>query len=194
MYTQLTSRLIAQFRTIRETLDSEVDAASKGAIESFDLESFCQNYGLSCRSALNRFKVGVPATVLHGDSALTGHGSSSSSSAHASDSAAASKPSDLVVFHCVQHFITCMDCLKLSMRAVDELHPPMSDLMDSLNKCTYMAHDHTCKATVRQWLITLSQMKASQEINDDQARQMAFELDAAYNAFHKYLQQNGQPQ
>jgi ESCRT-I complex subunit VPS28 len=40
----------------------------------------------------------------------------------------------VLVAETVQHFITAMDSIKLEQRAVDELHPLISDLMNSLTR------------------------------------------------------------
>lgn len=160
-YTGACKKLIAQYKTIKETLGDEVP----------DIYAFMNQYSMDCAAAANRFKIGVPATIYHGGQ-QTGE----------------EKKAELSVFHCVQHFITTMDSLKLDMKAVDELHPNMSDLMDSLNKVTTLPSDHVSKDKVKVWLITLNGMRASDELSDDQVRQMLMDLDVAYNAFHKFVQ------
>jgi len=63
-----------------------------------------------------------------------------------------------------------MDALKLSYKSKDELHPHLSDLMTSLN--TSMPRDFEGRAKIVQWLITLNQMRAADELTDDQIRQV----------------------
>ena len=63
-----------------------------------------------------------------------------------------------------------MDALKLSYKSKDELHPHLSDLMTSLN--TSMPRDFEGRAKIVQWLITLNQMRAADELTDDQSRQV----------------------
>lgn len=81
-----------------------------------------------------------------------------------------------------------MDSLKLSLRAVDELQPPLVDLMESINAVPGLTHDDECKLKVRDWLTQLHTMRAHHELDDAQIRQMSFDLDAAYNAFHRFVQ------
>src|SRR5271170_1831747 len=69
-----------------------------------------------------------------------------------------------------EKFITFMDALKLSYKSKDELHPHLSDLMTSLN--TSMPRDFEGRAKIVQWLITLNQMRAADELTDDQSRQV----------------------
>mmetsp|Transcript_23273 Transcript_23273/g.32897 ORF Transcript_23273/g.32897 Transcript_23273/m.32897 type:complete len:217 (-) Transcript_23273:138-788(-) len=160
-YTTACKKLIAQFKTLKESLGEQVP----------DIYSFMRKYNMNCPAAANRFKVGVPATIYHG-------GSQSSED----------KGRDLHVFHAVQHFITTMDSLKLEMRAVDELHPNMSDLMDTIQKVPNLPADHTSKEKVKTWLVILNGMRAAEELDDEQVRQMSMDLDIAYNAFHKFVE------
>ncbi len=121
-----------------------------------------------------RLKLGVPATFVHGGGGGGGGASSGSSM-------------QVAVFECVQHFITLMDSLKLNMRAIDELHPTLSILVDSLQRVPGLPQDHEAKVKTLQWLTALHGMKAHEELSDEQSRQMSFDLDAAYNALHRFL-------
>jgi ESCRT-I complex subunit VPS28 len=79
-----------------------------------------------------------------------------------------------------------MDSLKLNLVAVDQIHPLLSDLMQSLNKVPLMP-DYEGKGKVREWLISLNQMKATDELNGDQVRQLLFDLESSYTGFHRCL-------
>jgi len=70
-----------------------------------DVADFARQYNMACSFALKRLiESGVPATVEHGRGAPAGGGSSARS---VSDTTAA--------------FITCLDNLRLSMTAVDQV-------------------------------------------------------------------------
>ena len=43
------------------------------------------------------------------------------------------------------------------------------------------------RAALERWLVALNGMRAAEEIDDAQARQLAFDLDAAYAEFHRGL-------
>lgn len=73
---------------------------------------------MSHAAAAHRLRVGVPATVEHATAA-----SSTSSSERAK-----------WVAETTQGFITFMDALKLKLRAKDQLHPLLSDLMSSYSR------------------------------------------------------------
>jgi hypothetical protein len=63
-----------------------------------------------------------------------------------------------------------MDALKLNYKSKDQLHPHLSDLMTSLN--TSMSKDFEGRAKIVQWLIILNQMRAADELTEDQSRQV----------------------
>lgn len=161
VYTKSCKKLIAQYKTASESMGNNWP----GIME------FMKNYNLKTQSAAVRFQQGVPATIYHG-------GSQSQEE----------KGAELNVFHAVQHFITLMDSLKLEMKAVDELHPSLSDLMESINKVTNLPPDHDSKTKVKKWLVQLNTMKASDELSDDEVRQMSMDLEIAYTAFHKFIE------
>lgn len=78
-----------------------------------------------------------------------------------------------------------MDALKLNYKAKDQLHPLLGELMTSLNAVS--TQDFDGRAKIVEWLIKLNSMKATDEISDDQARQLLFDIDHAYKAFYKML-------
>jgi ESCRT-I complex subunit VPS28 len=88
---------------------------------------------------------------------------------------------------CQQLFITIMDKLRLEIKAMDELHPDLRDLMDTMNRLSLLPSDFEGKQKVSDWLTTLSGMQASDELSETQVRQLIFDLESSYNAFNKLL-------
>lgn len=80
-----------------------------------------------------------------------------------------------------------MDKLRLEIKAKDELHLDISDLMDTMNRLSILPSDFEGKEKVRYWLTTLNAMHASDELTEQQVRQLLFDLDSAYSAFNKIL-------
>lgn len=72
-------------------------------------------------AAAHRLAIGVPATVEHATASGSGNGGSAQERVKS-------------VAETTQGFITFMDALKLKMRAKDELHPLLSDLMAAYSK------------------------------------------------------------
>jgi len=129
-----------------------------------DVKRFMQEYRLDCKAAEKRLiEEGIP---LQGpkvdDTART-------------------------VAETVQFFITLMDSLKLNLTAVDQIHPLLADLLDSICKISNLPPDWEGKIKIRTWLVSLNTMKAADQLNEQQIRQMLFDLESSYNAFHKSL-------
>ncbi|KAG9289870.1 hypothetical protein G9A89_015450 [Geosiphon pyriformis] len=159
-YTPACAKLIAQYKTALNLVSDSMP----------DVDKFMNDYKLECPAAVNRFKIGVPATIEH--STIADHDSGNSAK---------------YVAETVQHFITSMDALRLKYRAVDDIHPMLSELIQSLNNVSSLPADFEGKAKIRNWLITLNAMKASDELDDDQVRQLLFDLENSHNAFYRSL-------
>ena len=163
-------RLISQFKASEGALQRD------GTVASAD--EFMTEFKMDCPRARERLlRLGVPATIL-------------SQSAGSQGDALAD--SALRVAECVQHFITAMDALKLDQRAVDEVQPLVSDLVSSLTRVP----NAPCRQgleTLARWLQDLNAMRAAQEISEDQARQLSFDLDNAYSEFHRALRAKDTP-
>ncbi|CCG83909.1 protein of unknown function [Taphrina deformans PYCC 5710] len=172
LYEERCARLISQY-------NSGI-AALSGAIEFGSLSELGERYKLSYPLATARLSDGKPAgqpiqivvptppsapPVPRGTSAAR-------------------------VAETVQNFITLMDALKLSFRAKDQLHPLLSDLMTSLTEQdeeTEDVQELQGKARIVKWLIRINQMKISEEINDEEARELFFEVEALYGEYLKTL-------
>lgn len=120
-----------------------------------------------------------------------------------------------------QAFITLMDALKLNLRAKDQLHPLLGEAVSCWNRSGGAigrndGNDEVMggrREKLVGWLITLNQLKASDEIDADQARQvscsiaqvtfkttladtktlelaaqMLFDIEGAYQAWFRSLQ------
>eukprot|EP01105_Mastigella_eilhardi_P018737 TRINITY_DN4367_c0_g1_i1.p1 TRINITY_DN4367_c0_g1~~TRINITY_DN4367_c0_g1_i1.p1 ORF type:complete len:255 (-),score=84.32 TRINITY_DN4367_c0_g1_i1:125-847(-) len=133
-----------------------------------DVPKFLREYNLNCAAAVHRLLYsGKPATIEH---ELVAN-------------------SAKVVAETVQAFITTMDSLKLNMTAVDSVQPLLNDLLDALNRNGSLQPDFEGKIKMRNWLEILSRKKASDTLDEDQCRQLLFDLDQSYAAFHKSLTQ-----
>jgi len=89
-----------------------------------------------------------------------------------------------LVAETTQHFITLKDALALNMKAVDEIQPLLTDLVDSASRSLVKFNG---LERLSEWLADLHRMKASDELSDEQRRQMMHDIDAAYSSFHKSL-------
>ena len=70
---------------------------------------------------------------------------------------------------------------------MDELHGDMKDLNDSLGRLSLLPAGWSGRSRISEWLEVLSGMQASDNLDENQARQLSFDLESAYNDFNKIL-------
>ncbi|KAI4500583.1 hypothetical protein M0802_004175 [Mischocyttarus mexicanus] len=128
------------------------------------IDAFARAFRLDCPAALERIKEDRPITIKD-------------------DKGNTSK----CIADIVSLFITLMDKLRLEIKAMDQLHPDLRDLMDTMNRLSILPSDFDGKEKVSEWLQTLNNMSASDELSDTQVRQLIFDLETSYNAFNKML-------
>lgn len=123
--------------------------------------------------AIERIRVGLPATVeqpTHNPTQNNGSGGGASGG---------------LILAATENFITFLDALKLNMLSKDALHPLLSEVIQSVNKVT--DRDFENRGKIIQWLITLNQMRATEELSEDQARELHFDIEQAYHGFKATL-------
>jgi len=123
--------------------------------------------------ATERIRVGMPSTAV------------TASSGPASAPAAAGNTSGTLILEATQDFITFLDALRLGLLAKDQLHPLLTDVIQSVNKVT--DRDFENRGKIVQWLITLNQMKATEELSEEQARELELDINSAYQGFKSTL-------
>ena len=147
---------------------AQYTAAFKLIKEKFPkVEDFMTRYLLDCPAALERIKEGRPLTV-------------------ADDGGNVQK----LIAEIVSLFITIMDRLRLEIKAMDELHPDVKELYEIMSKMSSLPRDFEGRMKVKKWLDNLNAMSASEELSEDQVRQMLFDLESAYNDFNRFLARN----
>lgn len=72
------------------------------------------------------------------------------------------------------------------MLSKDTLHPILVEIIQAVNKVT--DRDFGNKGKIVQWLITLNGMRAAEELSPEQARELQFDLNAAYDGFKGTLE------
>src|SRR6187402_3210940 len=121
--------------------------------------------------ATERIRIGLPSTVTVPSINTTTSGNGGSNGT--------------LILEATQDFITFLDALKLGLLAKDQLHPLLSDVIQSANKVT--DRDFEGRGKIVQWLITLNQMKATEEVSEDQARELELDMNSAYQGFKATL-------
>ncbi|XP_077297024.1 vacuolar protein sorting 28 isoform X2 [Arctopsyche grandis] len=128
------------------------------------IDSFVKKFRLDCPAALERIKEDRPITIKD-------------------DKGNTSK----CIADIVSLFITLMDKLRLEIKAMDDLHPELRDLCDTMSRLSILPEDFEGKQKVQSWLNVLNEMQASDELTETQVRQLIFDLESSYNAFNKLL-------
>ena len=123
--------------------------------------------------ATERIRVGMPATTVH---ASAGPGAAP---------APAGGRSGALILEATQEFITFLDALRIGWRAKDQLHPLLGEVIQAVNKVS--DRDFENRGKIVQWLITLNQMKAAQELSEEQARELESDMNSAYQGFKSTL-------
>ena len=126
---------------------------------------------MECPRARERLRVGLPATVEQGPSRQ--------SAAQGSEAATG------LVVAATENFITLLDAIKIGMVEKDMLHPLLVDIIQSANKVTDQEFDS--KGEIVKWLIKLNQMRASDRLNEEEARDFQFDMQQAYQGFKRTL-------
>lgn len=131
---------------------------------------------MECPRATERLRIGLPATVEQASHGALAASNTASGGGGASGS---------LILAATENFITFLDALKLNMLSKDALHPLLSEVIQSVNKVT--DGDFENRGKIIQWLIALNQMRATEELNEDQARELSFDIDQAYQGFKATL-------
>lgn len=129
-----------------------------------NIDTFVKKFRLDCPAAMERIKEDRPITIRD-------------------DKGNTSK----CIADIVSLFITIMDKLRLEIKAMDELHPELRDLVDTMNRLSLIPENFESKEKVRTWLTTLNSMQASDELTEGQVRQLLFDLESAFAAFNNLL-------
>eukprot|EP01107_Rhizomastix_libera_P016600 TRINITY_DN699_c0_g1_i2.p1 TRINITY_DN699_c0_g1~~TRINITY_DN699_c0_g1_i2.p1 ORF type:complete len:152 (-),score=30.58 TRINITY_DN699_c0_g1_i2:55-510(-) len=130
-----------------------------------DLKKFMEAHKLDCSAGYNRIILGPPAVM----------------------SEEIGKSAGVFVAQAVQFFITAMDSVRLKQTSIDNLHPFIAEILENLEKVPGLDASFDGKQRMKQWMVTLNSMKASDELSEDQSRQLLFDLECSYNAFVKAL-------
>ncbi|KAI1177327.1 ESCRT-1 complex, Vps28 subunit [Nemania sp. FL0916] len=165
-YTEICERSLKQYKSI--LADETVARAFVG------LEEFKAEWDLEVPRATERLKVGMPSTAV---TASTGPAPQ--------PAASTDSKSRQLILKATEDFITFLDALRLGLLAKDQLHPLLTDIIQSANKVT--DQDFENRGKIIQWLITLNQMKATEELSENQARELELDINSAYVGFKNAL-------
>ncbi|KAL9032429.1 MAG: hypothetical protein Q9214_007973 [Letrouitia sp. 1 TL-2023] len=168
-YTKLCNRLLNQYKSILK--DETVSR------EYVDIESFKKKWDIECPRATERLRVNLPVTIAEPS---TSQHRSSNSSPQPRQAATGSQ-----ISLATENFITFLDALRLNMLSKDALHPLLSEVIQAVNLVTTV--DFENRGKIISWLIRLNGMKVTEELGEEEARQLTFDMEAAYAGFKATL-------
>ncbi|KAK3114309.1 Vacuolar protein-sorting-associated protein 28 [Teratosphaeriaceae sp. CCFEE 6253] len=171
-YTETCDRLLRQYK---RNLADETVAAAFG-----DLESFKYEWDLEVPKATERLRIGTVENAP-----TTSHRPLSTASASLGPATGPATNATHIV-SASENFITLFDAVRMHMLSKDTLHPILVEIIQAVNKVT--DRDFANKGKIVQWLITLNQMRAAEELTDGMARELQFDLNAAYDGFKSTLE------
>lgn len=128
---------------------------------------------IQCPRAAETLRAGLPRTETYAPTAST------------TAPPPMAGPSGSLILAATENFITFLDALKLNYVSKSTLHPLLSDVIQSVNKVTDKDFEHRGK--IIQWLITLNQMRTTEELSEEQAGDLAFDMEQAYNGFKSII-------
>ena len=128
------------------------------------IDNFAKKYKMDCPVALARIKEDRPITIKD-------------------DKGESSKLS----FQTASLLITLMDKVRLGIKANDELQPDLRELNDVMNRLSILPANFEGKAKIQKWLTQLESMSASDEIDENQSRNLLLDLETAYYALQQAI-------
>ena len=91
------------------------------------------------------------------------------------------------MFDIAQKMITALDVIAMNLKSVDEISPVVRDIQTALKSYPNLPASYEGKAKIDLWCDTLKNLNASDEITDEQARQLKFDLENALSEFNEKL-------
>lgn len=189
-YTEICDRSLKQYKSI---LSDETVMNAFVGIEEFKAEwevSWCMMtrlvvwvlqtdiaIQLEVPRATERIRVGMPSTAMAASQGTV--------QTTMNPTSGGGGTSGTLILEATQDFITFLDALRLGLLAKDQLHPLLTDVIQSVNKVT--DRDFESRGKIVQWLIALNQMKATEELGKLQARELELDINAAYQGFKATL-------
>ena len=81
--------------------------------------------------------------------------------------------------------INALDFLNLRNREVDRFTPFLSSVVEALNRHAWLPAEE--RARMLAWKRTLGAMRASDDLSEEQARQLCFDLETTHDNFRAAL-------
>lgn len=87
------------------------------------------------------------------------------------------------LLNCCERFLTALDLVQLQMTAVDQVYPQLLQVAESLDRVASVPATFDGKATLAKWLTNLKTLPATYQLNEDEVRQLTYDLNMTYRDF-----------
>eukprot|EP00347_Sterkiella_histriomuscorum_P010777 403374957 len=140
---------------------------SQQAIQGFKgIDAFFQEYELmNCHDALSRIKAGKSG--YNGEDA---------------DSNVRQR-----IFDITTKIISALDVVAMGITSVDQLTPYIRDIQMSLNNYPNLPQNFAGTGVIKKWIDILALKAATDELQENEIRQLKFDIDNVYNEFKVVL-------
>ena len=148
---------------------AERAALGEGEETATSTEAFMKLYHMNCPLAFHRLVIdGQPEPDIR----LVGGGGENDAQ---------------ISMEITEKFITAMDAVNLDVRAMEELQPLLSALMNALVHLPDTPTSFSPNVKVREWLMRLNAMRAVDAIDEEDATQLRHDLNDAYTEFKRFV-------
>lgn len=183
-YTEMCTKMIKQYQSILSDKSVEREFGSlEGFMREWDVCTafdiivwrilLADGEKIQCPRAAETLRAGLPRTEVYVQQG------------NVPPTKPPAGPPGSLILAATENFITFLDALKLNLVSKSTLHPLLSDVIQSVNKVTDTDFEHRGK--IIQWLITLNQMRTTEELSEEQAGDLAFDMEQAYNGFKSII-------
>jgi ESCRT-I complex subunit VPS28 len=180
-YREACTKLISQFK------NKEASLITSKYIQSADDYFKSNKYDISYASAYNRLVIfGIPQNVVH-----PVHDSKKEDKSSILEMGASFVTGTIVLYQSYNNnlifiIIIALDVIRMNP-SKDNVHPQLGELLVYLGAMHNLPPDFDGIPKLRKWIERLNQMKASENLQEDQVRELIFDVEATYNTVKRCL-------
>ena len=76
--------------------------------------------------------------------------------------------------------IGAIDILEIDIKEVDQIYPAINEIQNALSQYPNLPKNNDCLQKIQKWVNILKNKNASDQLSDEEIRQLKFDLDGAY--------------
>tara|TARA_B110000285_G_C14873529_1_gene490368 strand:+ start:426 stop:659 length:234 start_codon:yes stop_codon:yes gene_type:complete len=76
--------------------------------------------------------------------------------------------------------IGAIDILEIDIKEVDQIYPAINEIQNALSQYPNLPKNNDCLSKIQKWVNILKNKNASDQLSDEEIRQLKFDLDGAY--------------